>query len=301
MINYARLRPGPGFSLPRTAAYYAQRCVPHLAARRGIARLLAAGVRSRHSTLATCHEPDLQDVLGGLKREGIAMLPELFSRPELTDVVGFLSNQLVTAPGHGCVARDRLPESVSMAAYELSTLVACPWLVTAINRTDILRLASAYLGCKPTICAVGVRWSFPGTGAPDVTQAFHRDPDDWRFLKLFVYLTDVDAGCGPHVYVAGSHNTRSTLRAKSYSQVQLSSQFGKRSIHTILGASGTTFVADTSGIHAGVPPLRAPRLLLQVQYSILPNFSLDYRPVTYPNQTGLDPYVNRLILATKGC
>ena len=228
------------------------------------------------------------------------MLPELFSLSELRDVVGFLSNQHVMAPGQGCIARDRLPESTSMAAYELSTVVACPWLVRAINRTDILRLASAYLGCKPTICGLGVRWSFPGTGPPDVTQAFHRDPDDWRFLKLFVYLTDVDAGCGPHIYVAGSHNTRSTWRGKLYSQDQLSSQFGKQSMHTILGARGTTFVADTSGIHAGVPPQRAPRLLLQAQYSILPNFSLDYRPVAYPTQTELDPYVNRLILATNG-
>lgn len=225
------------------------------------------------------------------------MLPALFSRSELKDVTGFLLDQHVMAPGQGCVARDRLPASTSMAAYELSTLVACPWLVPAINRTDILRLASAYLGCKPTICALGVRWSFPGTGPPDVTQVFHRDPDDWRFLKLFVYLTDVDAGCGPHIYVAGSHNTRSSMRGTLYSQGQVSSEFGKQSIHTILGERGTTFVADTSGIHAGVPPQRAPRLLLQVQYSILPNFSLDYRPVACPTQNGLDPYVNRLILA----
>ena len=263
--------------------------------------MLAAGVRSRHATLATRREPDLQDALGGLERDGIAMLPNLFSTSELADVVGFFLNQPVAAPGGGCVARDGLPAGATMAAYHLATVVACPWLMTAINRADILRLASAFLGCKPTLCSVGVRWSFPGSKAPDATQAFHRDPDDWRFLKLFVYLTDVvDGESGPHIFVAGSHNTRRPLRAKTYAQEQLEARFGKQNMRAILGARGTTFIADTSGIHAGIAPQRAPRLLLQAQYSILPNFALHYRPIADPSHHCLDSYVNRLILASTG-
>jgi hypothetical protein len=249
--------------------------------------------------LATRREPDLQDALGGLERDGIAMLPNLFATSELADVVGFFLNQPVAAPGGGCVARDGLPAGATMAAYHLATVVACPWLMTAINRADILRLASAFLGCKPTLCSIGVRWSFPDSKAPDATQAFHRDPDDWRFLKLFVYLTDVDGESGPHIYVAGSHNMRRPLRARTYAQEQLEAQFGKQNMRAILGARGTTFVADTSGIHAGIPPQRAPRLLLQAQYSILPNFALHYRPVADPSHHRLDPYVNRLILAPR--
>src|SRR5215467_7930093 len=49
--------------------------------------------------------------------------------------------------------------------------------------------------------------------------------------------------------------------------------------------------------HAGIPPQRAPRLLLQAQYSILPNFALHYMPVEDPSDHRLDSYVNRLILA----
>jgi hypothetical protein len=297
MIPYAQLRPGRGFVPSHAAAYFVQRFVTHPTVRRCVASVLAAGVRSRHATLATRREPDLQDALGGLERDGIAMLPNLFSTSELADVVGFFLNQQVAAPGGGCVARDGLPAGATMAAYHLATVVACPWLMTAINRADILRLASAFLGCKPTLCAVGVRWSFPGSKSDDV-QAFHRDPDDWRFLKLFVYLTDVDGESGPHIYVAGSHNTRRPWRAKTYAQEQVEAQFGKQNMRAILGARGTTFIADTSGIHAGIPPQRAPRLLLQAQYSILPNFALHYRPVADPSRHRLDPYVNRLILAS---
>jgi hypothetical protein len=198
------------------------------------------------------------------------------------------------------VSLDELPAGTAMAAYELPTVVACPWLMTALNRPGILRLTSAYLGCKPTISAVGLRWSFPGATAPDMTQAFHRDPDEWRFLKLFVYLTDVDGETGPHIYVAGSHNTRGRLRGKAYSEAEVEARFGKENLRPILGPRGTTFLADTIGIHAGMPPQRAPRLLLQVQYSILANFALQYRPVVDPSHHGLDPYVNRLVLARTG-
>jgi hypothetical protein len=249
--------------------------------------------------LATRQEPDLQDTLGGLERDGIATLPNLFSTSELADVVDFFLNQEVTAPGGGCMTRDELPAGVTMAAYDLATVVACPWLMAAINRPDVLRLVSAFLGCKPTLCAIGVRWSFPSPKSADV-QAFHRDPDDWRFLKLFVYLTDVDGESGPHIYAAGSHKTRRPWRARTYAQTQVEAQFGKQSMRAILGPSGTTFIADTSGIHAGVPPQRAPRLLLQAQYSILPNFALDYRPVADPSHHRLDTYVNRLILTSTG-
>jgi hypothetical protein len=41
-----------------------------------------------------------------------------------------------------------------------------------------------------------------------VLQAFHRDSEDWRYLKILVYLSDVDDGAGPHVYLHGSHLTR---------------------------------------------------------------------------------------------
>lgn len=299
VIPYAQMRFGRGFVPGHAAAYFAQRCVTLPTVRRCVASVLAAGVRSRHATLATRREPDLQDALGDLERDGIAMLPNLFSTSELADVVGFFLSQSVAAPGGGCVARDGQPAGATMAAYHLATVVACPWLMAAINRADMLRLASAFLGCKPTLCSLGVRWSFPGSKSPDATQAFHRDPDDWRFFKLFVYLTDVvDGESGPHVFVAGSHNTRRPLRAKTYGQEQLEARFGKQNMRAIFGARGTTFIADTSGIHAGIPPQRAPRLLLQAQISILPNVALDYRPVADPSHSCLDSYVNRLILAS---
>lgn len=41
---------------------------------------------------------------------------------------------------------------------------------------------------------------------PKQTQKWHRDPDDVRICKLFVYLNDVDENGGPFIYVKGSQN-----------------------------------------------------------------------------------------------
>ena len=283
MIPHAQLRPGRGFNPSQAAAYYAQRLVTNLTARRCVTDVLAAGVRLRHGTLATGREPDLHDVVHDLQRDGIAMLPNLFSASELADIVRYFASQPMAH------------KTATTAAYSLASIVACPWLMAAVNRIDILRLASAYIGCKPTLQALGVRWSYPGRASHDA-QAFHRDPDDWRLLKLFVYLTDVDEQSGPHVYVAGTHMTRGPWRAKTQGQAEIEDQFGAQQIRAILGACGTTFVADTSGLHAGIPPKRTPRLLLQAQYSILPNYGLQYPPAIRAAHQ-LDPYVNWLFLA----
>jgi hypothetical protein len=104
---------------------------------------------------------------------------------------------------------------------------------------------------------------------------------------------------GPHIYVAGSQNMRSPLRAKTYAQEQLEAQFGKQNMCAILGASGTTFVADTSGIHAGMPPRRARVCSCRRN---IPSFlfALHYTPVDDPSHHRLDSYVNRLVLGSTG-
>lgn len=283
MIPQAQLRPGKDFVPTQAAGYYVQRLVTNLTARRCIIGALATGVRLRHGTLATGQEADLRDVVSELRQDGIAMLPDLFSASQLSDVVDHFRSQPLAH------------RTKTTAAYSLESIVACPGLMEAVNRPDILRLASAFIGCKPTLQALGVRWSYPGKASADV-QSFHRDPDDWRFLKLFVYLTDVDEESGPHVYVAGTHRTRRPWQARTYAQSEIENRYGAK-VRAILGATGTTFAADTNGIHAGIPPKRTPRLLLQAQYSILPNYALRYRPVADRTHPGLDPYVNRLMVA----
>src|SRR5690606_20034244 len=152
-----------------------------------------------------------------------------------------------------------------------------------------------FLACKPTGSSLGVRWSFPGAGRPARTQEFHRDLDDSRILKLFVYLTDVDHGSGPHPYVRRAHMTAVGLKAKAYGRSELDRRFGPDSCLSIVGPRGTTFIADTLGVHRGDAPAARPRLVLQAQYSLLPIFAFDYAPVLRTD-LGFDGYSNRLLV-----
>jgi hypothetical protein len=71
--------------------------------------------------------------------------------------------------------------------------------------------------------------------------------------------------------------------------------FRQQDCLTISGKAGDAFLEDTFGLHKGRPPLKARRLVLQVQYSINPIAVYDYESAT-TNSSGIDSYVNRLYL-----
>jgi hypothetical protein len=181
-----------------------------------------------------------------------------------------------------------------MADHRPEDVLACPHVLELANRPALLRLAARYLGCAPTLSALRLRWSFPGRWAGTGLQAFHRDLDDWRFVKLFVYLTDVDAGSGPYVQVAGTHLTRGSLRARSWSDAEVERAHGAGRVASFLGAAGAGLAADSYGLHKGAVPRDRPRL--QLQYSLLPVYAWRYEPRPYHGPLRPDPYVNRLFL-----
>jgi len=93
-----------------------------------------------------------------------------------------------------------------MAGYTDFVLKA-PRLLEALNDPALIDLIEQYLGCVPTLYSLNAWWTFPAD-KPEMTnvQFFHRDTDDWRFLTLFLYLTDVGPDGGPHEAIPGSHS-----------------------------------------------------------------------------------------------
>jgi hypothetical protein len=296
MIPYARLTPGRGFKPGRAVLYYAQRLVTFPTPRRILAKLIAAGVN-----LATgCDQSASADAYGGrvldeLRQDGAAVLAPLAPRAAIGRMASyFLQQPVIGADGQPTSLND-LPASAATAAYDLETVVNCPGLLELVNAPSVIEIVSAYLGCKPTLSSLGVRWSFPGSEGQARFHSFHRDVDDWRFLKLFIYLTDVDEGAGPHCYVRTSHRTAFGIVDGGYKREELQAKFGGDRLRTITGPRGTTFLADTIGVHCGEPPTTRARLLLQVQYSLLPVYAFQYAPVAVA-AAPVDAYSNRLLL-----
>lgn len=302
MLDYEQLRPGAGFRPLRSALYYSQRLVTHAGLRRSASRTIAAAVN-------LCHR---RNVAGGawqgdpgrtapfvreLDRDGYAVLDIGIEPSAVAEMRAFLDGREVVIASGDRVRVDRVPVGTTMAAYPLPTVLNCPSVLEFINSSLVLDIVAEYLGCKPTLSSIGIRWSFPNANGEADIQAFHRDPDDWRFLKLFVYLTDVDAATGPHVYVAGSHRVNGRLSARPYAAAEVEHRFGRDNLRTVVGPAGTAFLCDTYGIHRGAPPTVGPRLILQAQYSLLPIFAFRYRPVKIATGVRLDPYINRLMVA----
>jgi hypothetical protein len=296
MLPYAQLAPGPGFRAERALLYYLQRLATAPVARQAVAALIAAALRQFQGKLSG---PPL-DVEGGcvlakLRQEGVAMLAPLASNATFERIAAYFARRPVLGPDGRRHALEELPAGCPTAEYDLQTVLGCREVMALVNAPQVLRLAEAYLGCKPTLSSLGVRWSLPSEMAPPRFQSFHRDVDDWRFLKLFIYLTDVEPDSGPHVYVRGSHRRRFGWRARSYELSEIAARFGADSLLTVTGPRGTTFVADTLGVHRGGPPSDRPRLMLQAQYSLLPVFAFQYQPLEREDRD-IDPYCNRLLL-----
>jgi hypothetical protein len=280
MIQYAHLKPGRGWQPVHAMLYYAYR----LGVATPLGRVLADGVAA---TVSVRHPAsrDVSDVplLKQLRRDGYAVLPSLLSEEKIEEMLAFLAKREPVG-------------NAALANYDLTDVVNCPNVMELANHPRLLALAGSYLGCAPTISTIGIRWSRPSGETANI-QSFHRDPDDWKMVKFFTYLTDVAEGTGPHVFVAGSQRETPPLFARRYSDEDIANKYGEKAFITIEGRRGTMFLDDTSGVHKGAAALKGPRLMLEVGYTVLPVYAFNYHPVMLERQLfSLDPYINRLIV-----
>ena len=154
----------------------------------------------------------------------------------------------------------------------------CPLIARLVDDPLILGVAARYLGTTPTLVGVNLWWSFPEKGnstARDyAAQVFHFDLDDFRFIKFFFYLTDVDESAGPHVAVRSTHRQKrhakfsDRFKARRYSDQEIADVYGTDRLMVITGPAGTGFIEDTLCIHKGRSPMVRERLVLQLQYAL---------------------------------
>lgn len=135
----------------------------------------------------------------------------------------------------------------------------------------LLRMAASYFGCRPYVDSIQAWWSLSGNSEPEEAENFHRDNDSIRFLKFFLYLTQVGDDDGPHRFVSGSHLEPRALDRRRLSDTEVEDAFGADRILTMRGNPGDAFMEDTWGVHKGQLPMAGRRLLVQVRYSIMPS------------------------------
>ncbi|WP_137890900.1 hypothetical protein [Ramlibacter sp. 2FC] len=278
----------PGYTLMRGAARFQAVRTAIAAGRQALhAARLPGALQAREAEIdrSVFRDLDRERFVQALHSEGAAF--GLHLPPDMVDaILGYARQTPCYADrdaGKGFALEQReqaeqcLGKPILLAQY-FNAAQGCP-AVARLERDPLLHwIAGRYLGSVPTLVGVNLWWTFPVDATDEDrdlhAQLFHRDVDDFRFFKFFFYLTDVEPGDGAHVCVLGSHQ-RPPARSfadrwviRRYSDGEVQAAYPAEAIREICGPAGTGFAENTLCIHKGQTPVRAPRLLLQIQFAL---------------------------------
>jgi ectoine hydroxylase-related dioxygenase (phytanoyl-CoA dioxygenase family) len=163
---------------------------------------------------------------------------------------GILSNKEMVVLGNDFVLNQEL-------VYQMATC------------QNILEIVGEYLGVRPILNYPDSWFSFP---VPQISkmsaQNWHCDCDRIKWIKVFVYITDVSENNGPHGFVSTSHkNWKLKTENSRFRDDQIRQKFHKDQIKSFTAKRGTVIFEDTRGLHKGNPLNSGHRLILQLEFS----------------------------------
>ncbi len=146
-----------------------------------------------------------------------------------------------------------------------------------VNSKKLLKIVQNYIGKKVKKVGTILWWTFPSNVSEEErikhAHFFHRDVDDYKFLKVFFYLTDVSLGDGTHVFVRKTHKPgwkeffKEGFRVKRYTDSQINDMYPGQ-VFEIAGSSGDGFIENTLGFHKGNTPTKERRLVFEITYAL---------------------------------
>ena len=125
----------------------------------------------------------------------------------------------------------------------------------------LVAIAAGYFGFAPQFASFSLLQTLVSSGGEKAkfSQRWHRDPEDKKIVKVFLYLNDVNAGTGPFSYIKKSHGVGKWRHL--YPQVPpfgsyppdgaLEKIIPPEDIAVCTAPAGTLIFADTSGFHRG--------------------------------------------------
>jgi hypothetical protein len=197
----------------------------------------------------------IEEIVLRLNRDGFYVLKEKIP----LEIINAFRSSIQYPPSS--TARQEVAESDLLG----NALIRSIWL-----DTFFLRVAESYFNSMPILDFVYASRSSVFSDENEKSrshdaQLWHFDKDRIKFLKIFVYLTDVGEENGPHEFLVGSHRTPPGVDGRLSDEFVRSKYAGFKP-QQILGEAGTVFIEDTQGLHRGTPVLGRPRELLQLEY-----------------------------------
>jgi hypothetical protein len=253
---------------------------------RRLHRRLSAGYAPQDVPTSTVLAPlDLAVLFAALAADGIAvgvnLSPETAAAirrfADTTACFGNFDRRLEFLPAEHAAAEQRFGRPVLVAHY-FDRLAECAAAQAVAGDPMLREIASRHLAAPAQVISHRLWWSFRPARVEEAMlhlasqERFHYDLNDWRSLKFFFYLTDVDAASGAHVYVRGSHRKRRFRHQLSpfvgQTTHEILATYGADRLLRIAGPAGTGFAEDPFGFHMGTVTAGRPRLILEVEFGI---------------------------------
>jgi hypothetical protein len=148
-----------------------------------------------------------------------------------------------------------------------------PFLRMALDK-KLLEIVARYLGMWPQLHAIGAWINFPTADNAKQSQLWHRDPEDFRLVKVFIYLEDVSADNGPFSYIPETQpfGARAAVNpvhghSKRITDEEMQAAIPAQDWFACTGPAGTMILADTVGFHRGGKPKVGHRILITFSYT----------------------------------
>ena len=128
-----------------------------------------------------------------------------------------------------------------------------------------------------------------GDASPEYSQNWHRDPEEKKTLKIFLYLNDVNVDCGPFTYILRSQPTAKSRLSKLFPQKlphgsypdadSIKDAVEDNSYFVATAEKATLIFCDTAGLHRGGHATKHHRIMSTAffpskRYSEQPLFNL---------------------------
>lgn len=144
-----------------------------------------------------------------------------------------------------------------------------------LGDTTFWAIAQEYLKCSPVIDNLSMRWhtAYSTEANAEAATMYHFDMERIKWLKVFIYLTDVSIKNGPHVFIKGTHKSGKVpakLLKKRYARLtddEVFQVYSKDDEIIYTAPKGTVILEDTRGIHKASPVQEGNRLVLELQFS----------------------------------
>ena len=260
-------------------------------------RKYISGILSKFMPISQRRTSKGEELSNKLTSMGYCEMPDIITVQEADELKDILSKMYCFDPWRPNLEKFKIentPKEVHTAQIE--NILSIPQLLEIANNPIALEVCERYFGCKPIIDSIQAWWSLPGHEKPEQAENLHRDNDGIRFLKYFIYLTEVTEESGPHVFVESSHVISKGLEIRRYEDNEVEVLFGKDKFKKFIGKKGVSFIEDTYGFHKGQPAKTERRLLLQIRYAIMPTIFLNKNYISKTDTLNqFDTYINKYL------